>query len=246
MQLELSATAHNNQGMQLEKTADGIQQHTSPSNQFTVFGKAVNRKVVILADPKSAKPLRVGRGLVDFPTESAETLFVHGEKLLSNHRKGEITQVLEGHKKFQLPVPVRDDITMLADAVGSFIQWPESHIFLARSSPPQPKAVGGTKNTDKPDKPDKPKSPDMPTTSSKQQLDEGTKKTDKPKSPDIPPIASSLKEQVDEAGGSITKREKHYFPAMKDVRSIKLHKFFWQRIHAKSKNADDEEAVFGG
>ncbi|XP_074290766.1 uncharacterized protein LOC141617469 [Silene latifolia] len=102
------------------------------------------------------------------------------------------------HENLQLPVPVRDDITILGDALGSFIQWPETHIYLAKISPPpqQRKAVGGTKKTALADKP---KSTDMPTTSSRQQLDEGTKKTDKPKSPVLPATTtSSLKEQVDE------------------------------------------------
>ncbi|XP_074277621.1 uncharacterized protein LOC141601257 [Silene latifolia] len=53
--------------MQLdEKTADG-KQHTSPSSQFPVFSKAVNKRPVILADPnRIEKPhVRVGRGLVE-------------------------------------------------------------------------------------------------------------------------------------------------------------------------------------
>ncbi|XP_074296518.1 uncharacterized protein LOC141626754 [Silene latifolia] len=122
--------------MQLdEKTADG-KQHTSPSSQFPVFSKAVNKRPVILADPnRIEKPhVRVGRGLVENKSAAAETV-VHGEKLLPNHRIVEITTVNPGHENFQLPVPVRDDITILGDALGSFIQWPDTHIYLAKISP---------------------------------------------------------------------------------------------------------------
>ncbi|XP_074315029.1 uncharacterized protein LOC141651207 [Silene latifolia] len=137
--------------------------------------QAVNKRPVILADPnRIEKPhVRVGRGLVENKSAAAETV-VHGEKLLPNHRIVEITTVNPGHENFQLPVPVRDDITILGDALGSFIQWPDTHIYLAKISPPpeQRKAVGGTK---KAALADKPKSTDMPTTSTSQQLDEGTK-----------------------------------------------------------------------
>ncbi|XP_074265849.1 uncharacterized protein LOC141588300 [Silene latifolia] len=94
---------------------------------------------------------------------------------------------------------------------------------------------------------DKPKSTDMPTTSSRQQLDEGTKKSDKPKSPPVLPASttSSLKEQVDEAGGSSTKSKTHSFPDLK-VRSLNSTKYkgkdYMQKVRTVTMMRLHEEA----
>ncbi|XP_074292169.1 uncharacterized protein LOC141619031 [Silene latifolia] len=87
----------------------------------------------------------------------------------------------------------------------------------------------------------------MPTTSSRQQLDEGTKKTDKPKSPVIPATTtSSLKEQVDEAGGSSTKSKNHYFPDLKEVRSLNNSQYsgkdYMQKVRTVTMRKLHEEA----
>ncbi|XP_074288636.1 uncharacterized protein LOC141613790 [Silene latifolia] len=94
---------------------------------------------------------------------------------------------------------------------------------------------------------DKPKSTDMPTTSTSQQLDEGTKKTDKPKSPPVLPATttSSLKEQVDEAGGSSTKSKTHSFSDLK-IRSLNSTQYkgkdYMQKVRTVTMKRLHEEA----
>ncbi|KAK9740935.1 hypothetical protein RND81_03G072400 [Saponaria officinalis] len=56
-----------------------------------------------------------------------EFVSVHGASLRDGFKKVSVTEVYSGSKNAKLPVP-SDDMSILIQAKGSFVQWPQSHI----------------------------------------------------------------------------------------------------------------------
>ncbi|KAK9740612.1 hypothetical protein RND81_03G047900 [Saponaria officinalis] len=56
-----------------------------------------------------------------------EFVSVHGASLRDGFKKVSVTEVYSGSKNAKLPVP-SDDLSVLIQAKGSFVQWPQSHI----------------------------------------------------------------------------------------------------------------------
>ncbi|KAK9666026.1 hypothetical protein RND81_14G154200 [Saponaria officinalis] len=62
--------------------------------------------------------------------DQQEKITVHSSPLLTDHRKVSVIQVFKDHENDPLPVPVRDELTILRDAVNGFVQWPSKHIHI--------------------------------------------------------------------------------------------------------------------
>ena len=56
---------------------------------------------------------------------------LHGSSILDGYAKVQLDHVEEGYVSFDLPVP-SDEHSKLADAIGSFIQWPKSRISISK------------------------------------------------------------------------------------------------------------------
>ena len=65
---------------------------------------------------------------VAHPSEPASTL--HCVPLRPNFVKVMVDYVVDGFKLLPVPVPVPDEITILQESVGTFIQWPKKDVVL--------------------------------------------------------------------------------------------------------------------
>ncbi|KAK9723848.1 hypothetical protein RND81_05G029800 [Saponaria officinalis] len=171
----------------------------------------VQKRVAVLTHPSLSKTVGVAAALVYIHDTSSDRITVHCVPLLKNHRKVLIAQIFPGHENLQLPIPVRDELIVLKDAVKCFVQWPCQHIYFK----PQ-----GPKKTDNKE----PKDHNIPRSSllPKHQVG-GMKKTDKEDSTTITRTsATSLAKNQDEDVdvGTSTKPNPHYFPQLKVVRSL--------------------------
>ena len=80
---------------------------------------------------------------IAYPNKAGTLL--HGRPIAPNYQKVHVDDVVEGFKQLPLAMPPNDEITVLHQTVGTFIQWPKRDIKLLNkptshgaSHPPSP------------------------------------------------------------------------------------------------------------